>query len=131
MFESLEENEPKEQKPTDWSGVIIAAILAPVYIFFIWIGKEDLGLSVFICLGMTVLAIKIRWDLRKCFWFWGVIILILALHVPLILRLRWSGLHVTRISLLPIGVADLAITLGVVGFVEKFIVKAPPADEGE
>jgi len=123
MFESLEENQPEERKPTDWTGVLIAAALAPVYFYLSHIGKDDMALSVVICLGMNLLAIKIRWDLRKRLWFWLVIVLVVTLHVPLILRVRWSGIHVTRVSLLPIGLADLALTLGVVWFVEKFIVR--------
>jgi len=130
MFESLEENEPAEQKPTDWTGVIIAAVLAPVYWFFARKGNDDIALSVFICLGMILLAIKIRWDLRRRVWFWVVIAIMLALHVPLILKTRWTGFQVTRLTLLPIGLADLLVTLGVIWLVETCLVTSAPDDEG-
>jgi hypothetical protein len=54
----------------------------------------------------------------------------LALNVPLIIAIHWPHRWVPRIELLPIGLADMAATIGVVRFVEKFIVRYhPPEDE--
>ena len=119
-------------KSTDYTGVIIAAILAPVYLVFYLVGNEKMGRSVFVVLGMTMLAIRIRWDLRNRLWFWLVIVFVLALHIPLLFFVRWpEGYHgwLPAIGTLPIGLADVLIILGVVYFVEKFIVKSPPAEE--
>jgi hypothetical protein len=131
MFDELntEDREPEEQKNTDYSGVIILAITLPVLILFDLIGKFDMGFSITVCLGMNLLAIRIRWKLRKCVWFWATIILALALQVPLVLMIPWPHMTVNRITLLPIGVAALMITLGAVKFVETFIVKYVPPDE--
>jgi hypothetical protein len=117
------------KKPTDYTGVIIAAILAPVYLIFYLLGQEEMGRSVFIVLGMTMLAIRVRWDLRRHFWFWAIIVVLLALHIPLLFLVRWPHGWLPAIGTLPIGLADVLIILGAVRFVEKFIVKAPPAEE--
>ncbi len=79
--------ELRGKKTTDYSGVIIGAVLLPVIFFFIYLGKEDMGRSVCIVLAAILLAIRIRWDLRKHFWFWGVIGVVFALHIPLFLFL--------------------------------------------
>ena len=124
--------ETTERKRTDYTGVIIVALLLPVYLLFYFLGMEEMGRSVSVVLGMTMLAVRVRWDLRKHFWFWAVIVLVLALHVPLLFLVRWpQGYHgwLPAIGTLPIGLADVLIILGVVRFVEKFIVKAPPAEE--
>jgi hypothetical protein len=121
-----------EGKRTDYTGVIIVALLLPVYLVFYFLGMEEIGRSVSIVLGMTMLAVRVRWDLRKHFWFWAVIVLVLALHVPLLFLVRWpQGYHgwLPAIGTLPIGIADLLIILGAVRFVEKFMVKSPPAEE--
>ena len=122
-----------QKKPTDYTGVIIGLILLPVYIGFdVFLGQEELGRSVFVILGMVMIAIRVRWDLRKHFWFWAIILLVLLLHVPLLFLFRWpEGFHgwLPAVGTLPIGLADLLIILGAVGFVEKYIVKAPPAEE--
>ncbi|MGH9520556.1 MAG: hypothetical protein ACRD2D_12940, partial [Terriglobales bacterium] len=99
-----------EQKRTDYTGVIISAILVPVYLIFYLLGQEEMGRSVFIVLGMTMLAIRVRWDLRKHFWFWTVIVAVLALHVPLLFLIRWpQGYHgwLPAIGTLPLGIADV------------------------
>jgi hypothetical protein len=67
--------------------------------------------------------------LRRRWWFWAVVVLVLALHVPVILMIKWPDRWVSRFALLPIGLADMLVTVGVVRFVQKFIVKSPPPDE--
>jgi hypothetical protein len=131
MFDELktEDQEPEKQKTTDYSGLIIFACTLPVLLFFTHIGKTDMGLSIGICLFVNGVAAKIRWDLRRNFWFWAVIVLALALEMPLVLMIPWQHITINRITLLPIGVAALVITLGAVKFVEKFIVKYVPPDE--
>ncbi len=132
MFDELkteEDPEPKEQRATDYSGIIILAMTLPVLILFDYLGKFDTGLSVTICLGMNLLAVRLRWELRRCVWFWGVAALALAVEMPLALMIQWHQITINRITLLPIGVAALVITLGAVKFVEKFIVKYAPPDE--
>ena len=129
MFELLEENEPEQQKPTNYTGVIIGAMMLPVLIFFIHIGNPDMGLKVSISMGMILLAIALRWDLRKRFWFCGVIVLVSALHVPVVLMVPWPHIKVSRISLLPIALADLLIILGAIALVERFTKRAQSPDE--
>jgi len=118
-----------KKKRTDYTGVIIGAILVPVLVLFIHLGKQDMGESVCIVLGMMMLAIRIRWDLRKHLWFWGITVLLLVLHIPLFILVRWPPGWTPAIAMLPIGAADCLIIVGVVRFVEKFIVKSPPRDE--
>ena len=125
--EKSEEQEPEEEQGGGkYLGLLIFLLILPVLLFFTHIGKTDLGLSVGVCLGMNVLAVGICWDLRRRLWFWVVVALVLALHVPLFLMIQWPERWVSRFSLLPIGLADMLITIGVVRFVQKFIMKSPP-----
>lgn len=120
--------ETAERKHTDYTGVIIGAILLPVLLLFIYLGKEDMGRAVFLSLGAILFAIRIRWGLRKHLWFWGIIVLVLALHVPLFFVARWPHGWLPAVGWLPIAVADCLIILGVLRLVEKFIVKSPPVE---
>jgi len=125
------EQDPEEKNTTDYSGVIIFAMMLPVYFLVKYFENPDIALSACICLGMNLLAIRIRWELRKCFWFWVIIVLALALQVPLVLMIPWPNITINRITLLPIGVAVLGITLGAVKFVETFVVRYVPPEEEE
>jgi hypothetical protein len=120
----FDDDRPKEKEPTDYTGLIIAAILAPVLILFLYFGNVDLGLTAVIVLGAIVIAIKIRWNLRKHVWFWATIILILALHVPLVFIVRWPQGKVPMIAYtMPFGIADFLVILGALGLAERLFSK--------
>jgi hypothetical protein len=115
---------PRAKEPTDYTGLKIGAILAPLFLIFIYFGKADMGLTVFIVLGVTMVAIKIRWNLRKHAWFWAIIVFILALHVPLFLIVRWpQGKLPTIFYTMPLGIADFLIISGALALAEKLLSK--------
>jgi hypothetical protein len=120
----------EEKEPVDYTGPKILAFLAPVFFLFVFLGKAEMGFTVIIVLGMTTLAVKLRWRLRKYVWFWATIVLILALHVPLFIIVRWPDTKVPTIAYsLPIGIADFLIIMGAIGFTEKLFLKNPPPEE--
>ena len=101
---------PKDKEPVDPTGLIIAVILGPVFLLFLWLGKADMGLTVFNVLGMAIYAIKLHWDLRKHIWFWVIIAIILALHVPLVFMIRWpQGSAIVRGPAFVVGIVDFII----------------------
>jgi len=131
MFD-YEQPPTEEKEPVDYTGPKILAILAPVFFLFVYLGKAEMGFTVIIVLGMTMLAVKLRWRLRKYVWFWATIVLILALHVPLFFLIRWPDTKVPTIAYsLPIGIIDFLLIMGAVGLAEKIFLKNPPSDEEE
>jgi hypothetical protein len=129
MFDELEENKLKEQKPTSWIGVIIAVCILPMPILLSHFGRPDMATPSFIYLGILVLAVGFGWDLRTRVWFWITIAVVLALHVVLLLKVPWPHFTENRITLLPFGVADLLVDIGIIQFVKKFIVRDTAEDE--
>jgi hypothetical protein len=122
----LDRDPSKDKEPTDYTGLKIGAVLIPVFLLFAFLGKADMGLTVCIVSGMIILAIKLRWNLRKHVWFWATIIFILALHVPLFFIVRWPQGNVPTLAYtLPVGIADFVIILGAVGLAEKFFSPNP------
>ena len=114
----------RENKTVDYTGLIFAAILAPVFLLFIYLGKADMGLTVFIVLGMIMFAIKVRWNLRKHVWFWPVIVFILALHIPLFFVVQWPQGNVpTLFYTMPLGIADFLIISGALRLAERLLSK--------
>ena len=125
MFD--DEQPPTEEKePTDYTGLKIVAILAPVMLLFAYLGNAEMGLSVCIVLGMIAVAVYFRWRLRKHVWFWATIAVVFALHVPLFFVVRWPDSKVPTIAYsLPIGIADFLLIMGAVGLAEKLFSKGP------
>jgi hypothetical protein len=115
---------PKEKEPVDYTGLKIVGILAPVFFLITFVRDADAGLAGCIVLGMVMLAIKIRWQLRKRVWFWAIIGFILALHVPLIRMVRWpQGNAPTLFYTMPLGIADFLLISGALALAERFFSK--------
>jgi hypothetical protein len=133
LFDDLETEEQIPEKEGAWKylGLIIFACTLPV-VFLVWVfGTRDMGLNAGICLGMNTFAVGLCWDLRKHWWFWCLVIFMLALNAPLVAMIHWPRGWVPPIVLLPLGLADMMATVGVVRLVEKFIVKSSPTDGEE
>ncbi len=122
----LPENE--NNKRTDYTGLKLLALVLPVMVFFSFLGRDDIGRAVSVCLGSIMLAIKIRWDLRKDLWFWVVIVSVLLLHLPIFIFVQWPNGRVPPLVLLPFAVGDCLIVLGTVKIIEKYILKVPPPE---
>ncbi len=115
---------PKAKEPADYTGLKIVAVLAPVFFLITFLANADMGLTACIILGVIMLAIKIRWNLRKHLWFWAIIVFVLALHIPLVFVVRWPHGNIPTIAYsMPIGIADFLITLGAIGLAERFFSK--------
>jgi len=121
---------PKEKRPTDYSGLIIGLILLPVLFFFIYLGKAEMGFTLTLVLGLAMIAIRLRWKLRKHVWFWATIVLILALHVPLLFIVRWPQSSVpTIVYSLPMGIVDFLLIMGAISLAQRVFSKGSSSDE--
>ena len=129
MFDS---ESPKEKSPTDWSGTIIGVMLLPVFFVFVFLGKAELGFNVMLVLGLVMIAVRLRWKLRKHVWFWGTIIFVLLLHVPLLFLVHWPQSNVpTIVYSLPLGIVDFLLISGALGLAEKLFSKGSSSDEDD
>ncbi len=121
----LDYESPQKKSPTDWSGTIMAVVLAPVFLLFVYLGKPELGFNAMIVLGVTALTAKFRWKLRKHVWFWATIVLILALHIPLLFMVHWPQTNVpTIVYSMPIGIVDFLLISGALNLAEKVFSKS-------
>jgi|SRR5579872_6888597 len=115
---------PKPKEPTDYTGLKIGAMSLPVFFLVAFFINADAGLAASIVSCVILFAIKLRWHLRKHIWFWVIIAIILALHVPLLLMVRWpQGNAPTLFYTMPIGIADFVIISGALRLAEKLFLK--------
>jgi hypothetical protein len=116
---------PREEKAlTNYTGLKIGAVLLPVLLIFIYFGKADMGLTFYIVSAVCIVAIKIRWNLRKHIWFWAIIAVIFALHVPLFFTIRWPNVKTPGLFYgLPFALIDFLIISESLRLAEKFFSK--------
>ena len=123
---------PKEKSPTDWSGPIIVAMLAPLFFLFVYLGKAEMGFTACLVLGMNMLAIKLRWRLRRHVWFWATIVFILILHIPFLFFVHWPQSRVPTIAYsLPLGIADFLLISGAISLAQRVFAKNGSSDDEE
>jgi hypothetical protein len=116
----FEHSKPPEETPPDYTGLKIVGILSPVFFLFAYFDQPDVGLSCCMVLGMVVLAIRFRWELRSHVWFWPVILVLLVCHLPLIFAFRWPHGKTPVIAYtIPLGVVDFALVFGVLGLADR------------
>ncbi len=113
-----------------WWGVLCVMIGSlPLYLLFEYFGRFDLARPTLISVAMVAIAIAMRWKLRRHAWFWGTMVILAALHVPLILFVPWTTRWIPAFVIIPIGIADLYVMLWVLSVVGKFM-EGPNAPEG-
>ena len=123
---------PKEKEPVDYTGLKIGLMLLPVFFLITFLYNADAALAACIVLCVIIFAIKLRWHLRKHAWFWAIIAVILALHVPLVFMVQWPKNAPTIFYAMPIGIADFLIISGALRVAENLMSNGSPSnDENE
>lgn len=130
LMETDKEREEVKRKVSRRRHVllIVMLIVIPVYLIFHYLGEEDVGRTASLVLGVALLAVAVRWDLRKHVWFWATVVGVYALHLPLILKFRWPDRWISGVELMPIGLADGLILLGCIWLVEKLMTVIKPTN---
>jgi hypothetical protein len=130
MFNEIDE--PQETQRTDYTGLKILSILAPVFFLFVYLGKAEMGFTVILVLGMIMLAVKLQWKLRKHVWFWATIALVLALQIPLLFLIRWPETKTPTIAYsIPFGIADFLIISAAIRLSKNLFLKNSSSNDDE
>ena len=87
---------------------------------FVYWGRFDLALASFVSVAMIVLAIAMRWKLRRHAWFWITMAFLTALHLPFILFVHWTTKWIPAVVIAPFGILDLHAMLWTLAVVGKY-----------
>lgn len=124
------EEAPQEKSRTDWTGPIIVAMLASLFFLFVYLGKAEMGLTACIVLGLFMVAVRLRWQLRRYAWFWATVVFVLLLHIPLLFLVHWPETQVpTIVYSLPFGAADFALISGAISLAQRVFATGSSDDE--
>ena len=122
---------PKAKEPVDYTGLKIGLMCLPVFILVTLLSNADAGLAASIVSVAILFAIKIRWKLRKHIWFWAIIAVILALHVPLVFMVQWPKNAPRLFYTMPLGIADFLIISGALKLAENLMSNGSPSSNDE
>lgn|ERR1035441_8353576 len=101
----------------------LAAVAAasPVIPLLGYLGRPELERPAFYATATLAVAVEVCRDLRRRLWFWVSIVLLAALHVPLVMLLPWRAGWVPAPIILMFVVLDLIVMLTIIGFIEKLM----------
>ncbi|MHB1937685.1 MAG: hypothetical protein ACYCOR_13995 [Acidobacteriaceae bacterium] len=114
----LQENKSRS-KLTRTAALLAMLLASPVFLFFIYLHKVEEGIGAWICAGIVVVSIIVRWDLRSSVWFWVAISIGALLQVPFVLFVPWTNRYMSFVSFLPFGLLDYALVYGCIKLAEK------------
>jgi hypothetical protein len=69
----------------------IVALCLMIYILFSSFGNAGLGTVMMSFIGVMIIVIKLRWELRRRLWFWIVVSVIVIVHFVVILLIPWPN----------------------------------------
>ncbi|HZY71911.1 MAG TPA: hypothetical protein VFE22_02250, partial [Edaphobacter sp.] len=91
---------------------------APIMLPFAYANHAARGENAWLVTMIILAVIRIRWELRSQTWFWIVVVLIGAAHIPIILCAPWTNSHYLGYAMAPLIFIDFAAVYGVVKLVE-------------
>lgn len=119
LRELVQEN---KQLRLSWKGglaIVGGTIL--IGLLFSHFGKLALARPTLLSVGMIIIVIAMKRELRRRVWFWIAITVITALHVLLILFVPWTTGWVPAMVTIPFGIVDLYAMLALFSVVGKFL----------
>lgn len=102
-------------------AILAAVCTSPLFGIFAYFGDPGRGQAAWVGAGMIAVAGRLLWRLRDRPWYWVTLAVIVGLHVPLILFIRWPFKQYSYMQLLPLGFLDFAVVYGVIRLVERVI----------
>ena len=84
-------------------------------------GRFDLGLPALNSIAVVGFTISLKRKLGRHAWFWGTMVILAALHVPLVLFVPWTTKWVPALAIAAIDSADLIVMLAILSVVGKFM----------
>ena len=105
-----------------WWGVLCVMIgTLPIIWAFDHFERYDLAMPTLYSIATLGFAIGVKWKLRRCGWFWVIMAIIAALHVLLILTIRWTTAWVPALVIVSIGSIEICAILWILYVVGKFM----------
>lgn len=124
-----------EKKKEDYSfSFMVLTFLASVMVDSIakqHLQNKNAAVGVATCTIVLIIAAKIRWDLKRKWWFWIALCIGAALQLPLVLLLPWNAPHLTGAGALVFAIPGFLMALGCIFLAEKICSKKTLAQNSE
>lgn len=111
-----------------WAVLCLMIGSLPVIGLFDHFRRFNLALPVLDGIAVLGFAIAVKWNLRRCVWFWITMTIIVALHVLLILYVPWTTQWVPAMAIAGILTVDLCVMFVILAVVENLVERSKTSE---
>ena len=112
-----------------WKGILaVMGGTLPIALLFVYFGRFDLARPTLLSIIVIIVALAMKWELRRRTWFWVTMAVVAILHVLLIVAVPWTTRWIPAVVATPVLALDLAAILVVVKLLEKLFEKPSTND---
>jgi cell division protein FtsW (lipid II flippase) len=96
-------------------------ILCEVVVFAIalFFNQPELGMSACISIAILLIVLRATWKLREHGWYWGAVVVAVAIQIPVIFYVPWSNHAYRGTALVAFGFLDFIVLWGGIKLCEK------------
>jgi len=124
MTEMKREIQATKKLRLSWlQRIMIFAIGAPATFLFALYGRLQLVWPLMISIGMLLIVIWLKWDLRRYARFWVTISAAGIFQIVLVLFLPWPGAWMPAVAMTGISTLDFLLVLWIIVSVERVMGK--------
>ena len=108
------------------SDIVISSI---IFLIIVQYRNEGFARAISIEFGMLFLCARIKSELRNCYWYWLILIMIFLMQFIISYYIPWSNHWVPSLIIYPFAIVDGVLILWILQLFEKIMGVKPIAKE--
>ena len=113
------ENVKPQLRPEGKFALLLILCEFAVFALFLVFGQPKIGLGACICVAVFMIALRATWQLHDHRWYWGAVVIAVALQAPFVFYVPWTNHAYRGTALLPFGFVDFLVVWGCIKLAEK------------
>jgi hypothetical protein len=115
------ENVKPRLTPEGKFALLLILCMLPTFAIFLFFDKPELGLGTCESIASLLIALKATWKLREHGWYWGAVVVSVALQIPFILYVPWSNRAYRGTALTFFGFLDFMVVWGIIKLCDRLL----------
>ena len=121
---SADEHVKAQLTPEGKFALLLIFCMVPTFVVFLFFNQPELGLGTSESLAGLLIALRATWKLREHGWYWGAVVVAVAVQIPFILYVPWSNHAYRGTALTLFGFVDFIIVWGLIKLCDKLFSRA-------
>jgi hypothetical protein len=121
---SADEHVKAQLTPEGKFALLLMLSEVVVFAVALFFNQPEVGLSACISVAIFLIVLRATWKLREHGWYWGAVVVAVALQIPFFLYVPWSNHTYRGTALIGLGFVDFIVLWGGIKLCEKLFSQA-------